>query len=377
MSFTLRTLIVLAAVVVVRLDMYAATMSDSHDGVEWVISGCEEWGKIEKVRIGQENIPGVSDVRIPGTIGNWKIREIASRAFSRQTKLTSVYIPETVRKVGDEAFRSCVSLTNVIFSSRQNGREGVQIIGCRAFMNCTALSGVQLPDSLSSIAGEAFGGCCNLREITLPGELMLLDGGAFDRCTILERIYLPFMVNLRLNPFTRCPGLKIIEVDPLNENLRVKDGILFCNDGSGIYSYPAARKGDVLKIPSGVEWIAPFAFSDTVNLKEIILPNSLRELGNGAFARSGVRSLVIPDRVERLGDGAFMHSQVTNIVLGVALKDIGRICFLGCARLQEIRFRGGAPKVMDDFAAPSNCVIRVDRVHGEDAGGRRSHVIKE
>ena len=78
---------------------------------------------------------------------------IGDRAFSNCSSLTSITIPESVTSIGKYAFDSCSSLTSVTIP------ESVTSIGEDAFSGCSSLTSVTIPNSVTSIGNYAFYGC--------------------------------------------------------------------------------------------------------------------------------------------------------------------------------------------------------------------------
>ncbi len=111
---------------------------------------------------------------------NYTVTAIAEGAFS-ESKVTDVVIPNTVTKLGAEAFLNCDELVNVTLSLNLTEiprecfygtglvniaiPEGVEKVGYGAFQNCYLLHTVMLPSSLSRIEAYAFTDCHNLYEI--------------------------------------------------------------------------------------------------------------------------------------------------------------------------------------------------------------------
>ena len=60
-------------------------------------------------------------------------------------------------------------------------------IGYRAFLRCTSLTSITLPNSITTIGDRAFSGCTSLTSVTLPNSLTTIEHGAFDGCTGLTR----------------------------------------------------------------------------------------------------------------------------------------------------------------------------------------------
>ncbi len=104
------------------------------------------------------------DLIIPATINNLPVISIGVKAFADCTSLTSVTIPNSV-----------------------------SWIGWCAFASCTGLTSVTLPSSITDIGNYAFGGCSGLTSFTLPSSLTSIGEGAFGHCTGLTSVY--FMGN--------------------------------------------------------------------------------------------------------------------------------------------------------------------------------------
>lgn len=90
---------------------------------------------------------------------------IGNEAFSGCSALTKIEIPETVTRIGKYAFRDCYDLEELTLN------EGLLSIGERAFEDCVALTEVFIPESVTVIEANAFAGCDNLViKTTIPQE---------------------------------------------------------------------------------------------------------------------------------------------------------------------------------------------------------------
>jgi len=127
---------------------------------------------------------------------------ISGFAFSNCKSLTSITIPDGVTSIGKGAFSECrglVSITLPFVGQNKDGTgstffgyifgassiydveyyvpaslktvrvTGGASIGSWAFYNCTGLTGVVIPDSVTSIDRGAFSGCTGLKNITFTG----------------------------------------------------------------------------------------------------------------------------------------------------------------------------------------------------------------
>jgi hypothetical protein len=58
----------------------------------------------------------------------------------------------------------------------------VASIGDKAFINCSGLTDVTLPDVLSTISQYMFEGCRSLAYLALPSSTTMIKTGAFNKC---------------------------------------------------------------------------------------------------------------------------------------------------------------------------------------------------
>jgi uncharacterized repeat protein (TIGR02543 family) len=109
---------------------------------------------------GTLNIPAT--VSINGT--EYSVTSIGDYAFVGCSKLQSVTIPNSVTSIGDYAFNDCRSLQSVTIPN------SVTSIGTHAFDGCSHLQSVTIPNSVTSIGNEAFENCSSLQSVTINGN---------------------------------------------------------------------------------------------------------------------------------------------------------------------------------------------------------------
>ncbi len=91
----------------------------------------------------------------------------------RDSKLTSITLPNGLTSIGEYAFESCESLTSVnLPSSLTSLGEGV-------FYHCYKLPSVTIPNGITSIANYTFYGCNRLVSVTIPASVTSIGDGVF------------------------------------------------------------------------------------------------------------------------------------------------------------------------------------------------------
>ncbi len=98
---------------------------------------------------------------------------IGDGAFSDDSEITEIELPDTVFSIGEEAFYGCTALRSVILS------RGLTEISAAAFAGCESLKEITLPEALVRISDGAFLGCSSLRSVTFPSGLKELGDMAF------------------------------------------------------------------------------------------------------------------------------------------------------------------------------------------------------
>ena len=94
------------------------------------------------------------------------------------SSLTGIDLSNTqITEIQDQGFRDCTSLTDI------NLPDTLTSIGNGIFRDCTSLTGIDLPDALTNIGESAFNGCLSLTGIDLPRSIMSIKRDAFDDCS--------------------------------------------------------------------------------------------------------------------------------------------------------------------------------------------------
>ena len=164
---------------------------------------------VQQLGGGQQGMP-TGELEIPPQISieniDYTVTEIASYGFSGLNDLSEVTIPNTVTKIGDNAFlNSGVNSTSFVIIMSENIKE----IGASAFEGCDKLSSIVLPEGLKKIGDMAFGRCNRITEIILPSTLETLGSSAFASSNGLRTVEFNSWVSIGENVFQNCSNLVI------------------------------------------------------------------------------------------------------------------------------------------------------------------------
>ncbi len=109
-------------------------------------------------------------------------------------------------RLGDDAFFDCTGLTSIVIP------DSVTSIGYSAFENCTGLTSIVIPNSVKSIYFEAFEGCTGLTSIVIPDSVTSIGDAAFKNCRNLVKVVLPKHTQLSYDTFANCPNLSSLSI---------------------------------------------------------------------------------------------------------------------------------------------------------------------
>ena len=133
--------------------------------------------------------------------------EIENTAFSECTSLTGITIPGSVTKIATSAFEKCEALKEINLGS------GITSIGDRAFAECKALTSITIPAQVTNIARGAFSGCSALTAISLPSTIGSVPEAMFSYCSALTTVTIPDGITaIGDSAFTYCSSLTTVTI---------------------------------------------------------------------------------------------------------------------------------------------------------------------
>ena len=186
----------------------------------------------------------------------------------------------------------------------------------------TEFSEIRLPKTLNSIGDFAFSSCSNLTGIEIPASVTFIGRSSFADCTKLTNI----------------------SIASDNKSYQTIDQVIYSKDGKTLVTCPNAGQ---VRIPDTVTKIADYAFYFNSNLQHITIPESVEEMGEGAFGNCGKLSSVMVEGngLKTIGTHCFRsNTSLVVIRIPASVTSLGAYAFGYCTQLKHIYFSGDAPK---------------------------------
>ncbi len=277
--------------------------------------------------LGSPSAPLIRSVVLPQTL-----KKLGDGVFSGCTQLESITLPASLTEIGDYLFAQCPALETVVLP------DNMKSIGAYMFAGCTALTTINL-GRVESIGEYAFTSCSSLTTVDLS-SLTTVDTGAFASTSLSGRISAPhlktvgdyafqetsllafdapvltsigdaaFQNNRTLTMFVFSSDLEKIgtmafngctallnfavrtadgkseTTGKINDYALLQDGVLYIvlpSGGLQLSSVPAGKNMKTLEVKEGTVRIDLYAGNANTYVEKIILPDTLRLIGDYAF----------------------------------------------------------------------------------------------
>ncbi len=293
------------------------------------------------------------------------LREIGQGAFIGCESLKGINIPAGVTEIADFTFAYCLSMTTL------NLPESVKSIGIYAFAGCTYLDHVELEDVVT-IGDYAFAKCENLAFINLASA-ETIGVGAFANTIVSGNVSAPNLTkvgdyafqNAFLSSFV-SPKLTVIG-EAAFQNNRTLQYFVFPEEVTeiGVMAFNGCNKLMTFSMAVGGE-----NKSDATSLDgyaKIVGGVLYTRMPSGAYQLASVpggmnvETLVVMEGVTRIDHYAGnANTNVTKIVLPSTLKLIGDHAFYGYKNLETVEFRSYVAPTWENFYDPNLTLEETD-----------------
>lgn len=233
-----------------------------------------------------------------------------------------------ISKVYEGAYRCCDKLKSVTISG--NGA-----ISDKLFSKCSRLKNVTINEGITGIGESAFRETV-IKKLILPSTVITVNDNAFAYCGQLEEAVLDEQLNfIGYQAFMNTASLSEISIPDKVESI-----------GSKCFSYSGIKN---VKLPKNNSFTAIYAktFFECVNLKEVILPDSIYQIGGFAFANCKSLQHINLDKIKLLCDKSFAGTALEHITLSA--KEIGSWAFAQCKNLREADLSGITDRQINSY----------------------------
>lgn len=264
--------------------------------------------------------PLTSNRSITSAVFQDGIVSISSGLFYDCTSLSEISVPETVTSIGSEAFEGTRWLSKELESNSLVCINQILVDG----KHCSGE--IHVPDGVTAISDGAFEGNSSITGLWLPTTLTDIAKEAFYGCAGLMKLTLPEnVISVGDYAFAECESLEMLFV----ENASVQLGV-------GAFSECTALKS--LKLPQGIKSISQELFFGCTQLRTVDLPSGITSIGSEAFkCCDALRQVELPGTVKTIGAGAFADCmKLESVRLLDGVKTIKENAFNYCGALKQI-----------------------------------------
>jgi len=274
-------------------------------------------------------------VVIPSTVTydgkTYSVTSIDRWAFYNCTGLTSVTIPNSVTSIGYYAFSGTAWYNNQPDGLVYAGKVAYKYKG-------TMPSGTEIviKEGTLGIAEDAFYGCTGLKSVTIPNTVTSIGYRAFSVCRGLTSVTIGSSVtSIGYGAFS---GTAWYNNQP--------DGLVYA--GKVAYKYKGTMpSGTEIVIKEGTLGIADQAFYDCTGLTSVTIGDGVTSIGESAFfGCTGLTSVTIGDGVTSIGNYAFYGSSgLTSVTIPNSVTSIGISAFSFCTGLTSVTIGSGVTSI--------------------------------
>ena len=238
---------------------------------------------------------------IPEIVDNRTVVAISDKAFNiinpdsiplaPFTPLTTVVLPDTIKRIGQCAFRNQKDLVTI------NMPSSLEIIDKNAFEYCESLSSIVFNDKLRVIGSSSFNGCTSIKEVVISQNVEEIGWFAFSNCTSLKYVKISGNQSLGPKAFMQCTMLEELDLSECS-------GIIHTECFSCCYSLKTLKLGTHTSIGEG-------AFRSCTSLTQIIIPDTVIVIYEDAFYECRqLKEVTLGSGLEEIKTGAFEECKI-------------------------------------------------------------------
>ena len=320
---------------------------------------------------------GITGLSIPEIIDGYPVSVIGKGAFSENgAYLLSIILPDSVRRIEDEAFEFCLSLSELVLN------EGLLSIGSDICLVTSVLE-LYIPSTVEEIADPFVLGHMSLK-IAPNNPWFHFDGYGLYRSIKGVKSLVSLDFNDERTFYEIEDGTLRIEDDACRGQEYIEQ--IVCPDSLtyiGEASFADCKSLKKIGLNDGIVEIGRQAFWNCASLEEFTLPYKLKDLGEdalgglhshninlnidpknnyfyiqdgGLYKKEGEKikliksqscegKVVILDGITHIGYKAFEGMNITEIVFPESILSVDKNAFCGCSRIKSLYFEGRNIKI--------------------------------
>ena len=198
-------------------------------------------------------------------------------------------------------------------------------VGDSAFYNCTGMTSITIPNTVTRIGTSAFRYCTGLTQFTIPSSVTNLGHYSLSYCRRLKNVAVP-------NSVTTMGNGVFYDCDSLNT-------VTWSNQLTTIPTY---------------------TFYECMQLSNFDMPHWITSIGYCAFYETNLQQIIVPYGVTDIGDYAFAQSrQLTTVLIPSSVTMIGFRALDYCPSLTDIYCNMSNPPSMQFLDVPATCMAYV------------------
>ena len=285
-------------------------------------------------RINSETFYGCSSLKniiIPNSV-----QSISKGAFEGCTSLESITVPYLGSYHG-ASYASLNTCFGYIFGYTTGSSSDYHYYGSSNYYKFNIPASLKtVTVSSGTIYSSSFKNCSNITNIILLEGVTDISSSAFEGCTSLTDIYIPNSVKyFYSDSFKDCKNLSNVHISSIDAwcdidsfwDNPLRYGAKLCVNGEAI---------DKIVIPESVTEIKYNAFNH-ISASEVVILGNVTKIGKNAFINSKIGKINLPETLEIIDESAFANCRfLTEIVIPNSVTNIGFGAFSGCDKIQKM-----------------------------------------
>jgi|GEM_PF-1162542 len=263
------------------------------------------------------------------------VTSIGDYAFLGCSSLVNMSLPESLGNIGVSSIPTSSSLTYITFGNAEylGNANNPYVLLVKAVETATSCN---INANTKIISYYAFADCMRLRNIVIPDGVTTICSGAFANCSRIQEINIPASVTeISGNIFMSCSSLSSITVDPNNVIYHSRNNCII-ERATGVLI--AGCKSSVIPVDGSITEIGQYAFFGSSLLTEINVPESVMSIGQYAFQNCrSLTSIDFPSNLLSIGQYAFCGcSEIKNVEVPGSISVLENNTFMNCSSLNSV-----------------------------------------